>query len=79
MNKETTTKMENVQLIKALAKANKDKEQLTSKLNQSKIKTEQLKKELKKNDVRTVVLTKEQEQLLSNLSKDMNIPNLLSD
>lgn len=79
MNKETKTKNDNAQLKKALKDANKEKEQLAKKLEQSKAKIDQLKKELKKNDGQTVVLTKEQEQLLSNLSKDMNIPNLLSD
>lgn len=79
MKKETTTKQENAQLKKALKNVQKEKEHLAKKLEQSKIKNDQLRKELKKNDDRTVLLTKEQEQLLSNLSKDMNIPNLLSD
>lgn len=79
MKKETTPEKENAQLHKALKKANKEKEKLAKKLEDTKIKADQLRKELKKNDGRTVELTKEQEQLLSNLSKDMNIPNLLSD
>lgn len=79
MNKETKAKNDIAQLKKALKDANKEKEQLAKKLEQSKAKMDQVKKELKKNDAQTVVLTKEQEQLLSNLSKDMNIPNLLSD
>jgi hypothetical protein len=79
MKKESTTTNENAQLRLALKKANKEIQQMAKKLEQSNIKNDQLSKELKKNDVRKVVLTKEQEQLLLNLSKDMNTPNLLSD
>ncbi len=79
MKKETTTKKEIARLEKALKIANKKNEQLTEKLEKVKAIKDQLRRELKKNDDHKVVLTKEQEQLLWNLSKDMNIPNLLSD
>lgn len=75
------TKIEekNACLKKELAAVKKEKKKLAQQLERSKSKTEQLKKELKKSAGRKVVLTKEQEQLLSSLSKDMVIPNLLSD
>lgn len=79
MKKETTTTKKEAQLMEALKKANKENEKLAKKLEQSRIKSDRLRKELKKNDGRTVELTEEQEQSLSNLSIDMNIPNLLSD
>lgn len=79
MKKETTTTKKEAQLMEALKKANKENEKLAKKLEQSRISSDRLRKELKKNDGRTVELTEEQEQSLSNLSIDMNIPNLLSD
>lgn len=78
MTNRTKFEEENDSLKKALSKAHKETKKLSQQLKKSKNTTVQLKKELKKNDVRKAVLTKEQEQLLSSLSKDMNIPNLLS-
>ena len=62
--------------ITELKNANKN---LSQKLKNSQSKKKELKKELKKNDALTITLNKEQEQLLSNLSDDINILNLLSD
>jgi hypothetical protein len=77
--KKKTTNEEIARLKADLKIAIKKNERLTKKLNEAKATKQQLTKELKKNDVHKVVLTKEQEQLLSNLSKDMDILNLLSD
>lgn len=62
-----------------LSASKKMNKKLSQKLEKSKCKTAQLQKELKKNDVRKITLSKEQEQSLSNLSKDIDILNLLSD
>ena len=61
---------------KQIKKLSKDSEKSKEK---SKEKIAKLQKELKKNDDRSVTLTKQQEQSLSNLSKDMDILKLLSD
>lgn len=79
MIKKTKIEEDNARLKKELSKAKKANEKLSQQLERSKSKTGHLKKELKKNDVRKVVLTEEQEQLLSNLSQDIDIRNLLSD
>jgi septal ring factor EnvC (AmiA/AmiB activator) len=52
---------------------------ISNKLVNSNCKKKQLQRELKKKDVLKIILNKEQEQLLSNLSNDINILNLLSD
>lgn len=52
---------------------------LTQNLEKSKRKIAHLQKECKKKDVLTLTINKEQEQLLLNLSKDINIPSLLFD
>lgn len=62
--------------LTALKNENKN---LVLKLENAKCKKIELQKELKKNDALRVSLSKEQEQLLSSLSKDINILNLLSD
>lgn len=70
---------ENARMKVELSRLKTENKALSKKLEKSKSKTGQLQKELKKNDVRKVTLSKEQEQLLSNLSKDISILNLLSD
>ncbi len=50
---------------------------LTQKLEKSQCKTVKLQKEIKKKSVPKILLSVEQEQLLSNRSKDINILNLL--
>lgn len=77
--RKTYIEEENDRLKKELSKAKKENKKLSQKLEQAKSQTAQLKKERLKKNAPNVQLTKEQEQLLSNLSKDMNIPNLLSD
>jgi hypothetical protein len=77
--KKTKIEASNVLMKVELSKLKKENKKLSKKLEKSMSKTEQLQKALKKNDVRKVRLSKEQEQSLLNLSKDINIPNLLSD
>jgi len=77
--KKTNVEADNARLKDELLKLKKENKYLSQKLERSKCKTGQLQKELKKNDVRRITLSKEQEQSLSNLSKDMGILNLLSD
>jgi len=48
-------------------------------IDEIKVKNRPITERIKKNDVRTVVLNKEQEQLLSSLSNDIDILNLLFD
>lgn len=70
---------DNTSLKNELSILKKENKNLSQKLEKSKCKVGKLQKELKKNDVRKVSLSKEQEQSLSNLSKDIDILNLLSD
>ena len=77
--KKTNVEAKNTRLKEELSKLKKQNKSLSQKLENSKHKTEQLQKELKKNDVPIITLSKEQEQSLSNLSKDINILKLLSD
>ena len=77
--KKKTTNEEIARLKSELKIAIKQNERLTEKLKEAKSTNLQLKTELKKNDENKIVLTKKQEQLLSNLSKDTDILNLLSD
>ena len=81
--KKTNKEAEIARLKRELSDANKQIKKLSKnsdKLQEkSKEKIANLQKENKKKDVLRVILTKEQEQLLSNLSKDINILKLLSD
>jgi chromosome segregation ATPase len=77
--KKTNIEAKNTRLKEELSKLKKQNKSLSQKLENSKHKTGQLQKELKKNDVPIITLSKEQEQSLSNLSKDINILKLLSD
>jgi septal ring factor EnvC (AmiA/AmiB activator) len=77
--KKTDIEAKNARLKEELSKLKKQNKSLSQKLENSKRKTGQLQKELKKNDVPIIALSKEQEQSLSNLSKDINILKLLSD
>jgi len=79
MEKNTKTEQANILLKQELLKEKRKNKKLSQQLAESKNKAGALKQELKKKDVRKMELSKEQEQLLSNLSKDMGIPNLLSD
>lgn len=72
-------KEEIANLKQALSTSKKENKKLFEKLEKSKSKIAELRSELKKNGDQKIGLTKEQEQLLLNLLKDMNIPNLLSD
>ena len=81
--KKTNNEAEIARLKRELSNANKQIEKLSKDSEKSKEKSKEkiakLQKELKKKDVLSVALTKEQEQSLSNLSKDMDILKLLSD
>lgn len=81
--KKTNKEAEIARLKRELSDANKQIKKLSKnsdKLQEkSKEKIANLQKEIKKKDVLRVILTKEQEQLLSSLSKDINILKLLSD
>ena len=77
--KKSNIDIENAHLKSELRTLKKQNKKLSEKLEKTKCKTEHLQKELKKNDVRKIALSKEQEQSLSNLSKDINILKLLSD
>lgn len=77
--KKTNNEAEIDRLKRELSDANKQIKKLSKDSEKSKEKIAKLQKELKKNDDRSVILTKQQEQSLSNLSKDMDILKLLSD
>ena len=81
--KKTNNEAEIARLNRELSDANKQIKKLSKDSEKSKEKSKEkiakLQKELKKKDVRSVALTKEQEQSLSNLSKNIDILSLLSD
>lgn len=77
--KKMNTEAEITRLKSELLKLKKENKKLSQKIEKSNDKTAGLQKELKKNGARNVTLTKQQEQSLSNLSKDINILKLLSD
>lgn len=81
--KKTNNEAEIARLNRELSDANKQIKKLSKDSEKSKEKSKEkiakLQNELKKNDDRIVTLTKEQEQSLSNLSKDIDILKLLSD
>lgn len=81
--KKTNNEAEIARLKRELSDANKQIKKLSKDSEKSKEKSKKkiakLWKELKKKDVRSVALTKEQEQSLSNLSKEIDILSLLSD
>jgi septal ring factor EnvC (AmiA/AmiB activator) len=70
---------ENVRLKAEIIVLKRKLDNISDKLVSSNCKKKQLQRELKKKDVRKIVLNKEQEQLLSNPSNDINILSLLSD
>lgn len=60
-----------------LLQLQKQNKKLSKQLEKSKETIKELRKELKKNDAQKITITKEQEQLLLNLLKDINIQKLL--
>ena len=75
----TNIEAENTRLKSELSKLKKEIKKLSQKIEKSNDKTADLQKELKKKDARSITLTKQQEQSLSNLSKDIDILKLLLD
>lgn len=72
-----TDKQKSAELRKELNKLKRQKKSLESQLKATKSELKQEKASSKKK--RTLTVTKEQEQLISNMSKDINILNLLFD
>ena len=66
-------------LRKELEQVKKDNKSLTQKLATANSQKSKLQQQLKKKDVQRIELSKEQQQSLSNQSKDTNILNLLLD
>jgi hypothetical protein len=66
-------------LRKELEQVKKDNKSLTQKLATANSQKSKLQQQLKKKDVQRIELSKEQQQSLSNQSKDINILNLLLD
>ena len=77
--KKDSSKQENNELKKKLQASEKENKKLIEKMQKIQQEVNALKKELKKNDGQKIILNEEQIQSLSNLSKDIDITNLLSD
>ena len=77
--KKNISETEIIHLLKELEQLKKENKFLTQKLATANSQKSKLQKELKKKDVQNIELSKEQQQSLSNQSKDIDILNLLLD